>query len=300
MAIEAMLELVRRYADAQEDEGPYWTEVPGLIVLRTDCERPPNHILHNPALCIVLQGSKWTMFGGERYDYHAGQALLVSLQVPAIGRVVEATPDKPFLGVVIQLDFAIMREVLEELETRPSVTDRENRSILVTDFEGPLADCALRYARLLETPAAIPMLAAATMRELCYWLLTGPHGGDIYQIALASGVPQRMIEALHMLRHRYAETIRVEDLARAANISPSAFHQRFKELTGTTPVQYQKQVRLLEARRLLLQTEDNVEAVAEKVGYESASQFSREYARTFGNPPRRDARLRPSYVTTIG
>lgn len=284
-----MLELVRQYAERQETEGPYWTDVPGLIVLQAASERPPNHIIQNPALCIVLQGSKWTMFGEQRYDYRPGQALVVSIQMPAIGRVVEASPDKPFLGVVIELDFAIMREVLEEIEPPTPILKRENRSVFVMDFEGPVAECALRYVRLLETPAAIPMLAAATMRELGYWLLTGPNGGEIYQVALSGGMPQRMVEVLHLLRHNYAEPMRVEDLARAASMSPSAFYQRFRALTGTTPVQYQKQVRLLEARRLLLHTEENVDAVAAKVGYESASQFSREYARTFGNPPRRDA-----------
>jgi transcriptional regulator GlxA family with amidase domain len=142
--------------------------------------------------------------------------------------------------------------------------------------------------RLLDTPDAIPMIYPLLMREISYWLLTGPHGGEIAGLALSSSRSQRVISAIHALRERFAEPVRIEDLARTAQMSPSAFHREFKALTSMTPLQYQKQLRLLEARRLMTADTANVETAAFQVGYESPSQFSREYARMFGAPPRRE------------
>jgi len=160
----------------------------------------------------------------------------------------------------------------------------------VTDFQGPLADCALRLVRLLDTPKAIPTLHPIIMREICYWLLTGPHGGDVARMALANSPSQRVIGAMDSLRSRFRDSIRIADLAAIARMSPSAFHRQFKALTSLTPLQYQKQLRLLEARRLMVTRTSSVEAAAFEVGYESPSQFSRDYARLFGAPPKRDLR----------
>jgi transcriptional regulator GlxA family with amidase domain len=160
----------------------------------------------------------------------------------------------------------------------------------VTEFQGPLADCALRLVRLLDTPKAIPTLYPIIMREICFWLLTGPHGGDVARMTLANGPSQRVINAMHSLRSRFRETVRIEELAAVAQMSVSSFHRQFKALTSMTPLQYQKQLRLLEARRLMISDAVRVEAAAFQVGYESPSQFSREYARMFGAPPKRDAK----------
>ncbi len=160
--------------------------------------------------------------------------------------------------------------------------------MFVIDFDGPLADCALRLARLLETPQAIPALHPGIMREICYWLLAGPQGGDIARLALKTGPSRNITDALRTLRDRFREVVRVEDLAEIAHMSASAFHRQFKDLTSYTPLQYQKHLRLLEARRLMVTHGFNVEAAAFEVGYESPSQFSREYARLFGAPPKRD------------
>jgi len=188
------------------------------------------------------------------------------------------------------LDLAIMRSVAESLEAPPTASGEVGAGVFVTDFQGPLADCALRLVRLLETPQAIPTLYPVVMREICYWLLTGPHGGDIARMTLANSPSQRVIGAMHSLRDRFREAVRIEDLAAIAQMSPSAFHRQFKALTASTPLQYQKQLRLLEARRLMISNAVNVEAAAFQVGYESPSQFSREYARMFGAPPKRDAK----------
>jgi AraC-like DNA-binding protein len=245
-------------------------------------------MIHKPALCIVVQGAKCTTFGDTRFEYWAGQALVVSVEMPASGRVTEASPSEPYLGVIIELDLGVMRDVLEGLDTPPAATTDAGYGVFVTDFDGPLAECALRAVRLLDTPKAIPMLYPAVMREICYWLLTGPHGGDVARMTLATNHAQRIINAIHALRARFAEPIRIEELASIAQLSPSAFHRQFKAMTSMAPLQFQKKLRLLEARRLMVSSAANVETAAFQVGYESPSQFSREYSRMFGTPPRKD------------
>lgn len=241
-------------------------------------------------MCIVAQGAKWAMFGGDRLEYRAGQALVIGVETPSIGRVIEASPGQPCLVLAFELDLAIMRSIAEDLAQPPKSSGEPGRGVLVTDFHGPLADCALRLVRLLDTPQAIPILYPAIMREIGYWLLTGPHGGDIARLTLASSPSRPVIRALHALRERFCETLRIDDLAAIAGLSVSAFHRQFKTLTAMTPLQYQKQLRLLEARRLMVSQAINVETASYQVGYESPSQFSREYGRLFGIPPKRDAK----------
>ena len=285
---DALLDLVRRHTRAGAAASPFVTPVAGLTLLRSDHEKLASHAIFKPALCVVAQGAKWTTFGGRRVDYRAGDALVVSVEMPAFSRIVEASPTAPFLGVVIEFDVTAMRDVLNALDDPPQPSDGAGRGVFVTGFDGPLADCVLRMVRLLDTPHAIPVLAPMIMRELCYWLLTGPHGGDVVALALAGSHVPRVVSAIHALRDRFAQTIRVEDLATIAQMSPSAFHRQFKALTSMTPMQYQKQLRLLEARHLMVTGAANAETAAFQVGYESPSQFSREYARMFGSSPRRD------------
>lgn len=283
-----LLEAVRRYTEAQVGESPFRTAIEGLTILRSDHEKRPNHILFKPALCITVQGAKWAIFGDQRFDYRAGQALVVSVEMPALGTVAAASPSEPYLGVILEFDLAVLRQVMDELKTPPEPSNAVARGVFVTDFNGPLEDCALRMVRLLDTPAAIPVLYPAIMREICFWLLTGPHGGDVVKMTLTNSHAHRVLSAIHLLRDRFAQPIRIEELALVAQMSPSAFHRQFKAITSMTPLQYQKQLRLLEARRLLASQAINVETAAFQVGYESPSQFSREYSRMFAISPRRD------------
>ena len=283
-----LLEAVRRYTETQSGESPFRTAIQGLTVLRADQERRPHYLIFKPALCVVVQGAKWAIFGDRRLDYRAGQALVVSVEMPAFGRVAEASPSEPYLGVIVEFDLAVMRAVMDELPVPPKAGDPGRQSVVVTDFDGPLADCVLRMVQLLDTPEAIPVLYPGVMREMCYRLLTGPHGGQVATMALAHGHEHRVLEAIHALRARFAEPVRIAELAEVARMSSSAFHRQFKQITSMTPLQYQKQLRLLEAQRLMVAADANVETAAFQVGYESASQFSREYARMFGMPPRRN------------
>jgi AraC-like DNA-binding protein len=245
-----------------------------------------DHRIQKPALCAVLQGAKWAAFGAREMEYRAGQALLVSVEMPTAGRVTEATRTEPFLGLVIELDLGIARDVLEALPAPPPPAGLDCAAFVV-DFDGPLADCAHRLVQLLAQPNAMPVLAPSIMREICYWLLTGPHGSAVARAALGDGRSRGLIAAIHELRRRFAGPLPMRELAKTAGLSVSAFHRRFKAFTGMTPLQYQKRLRLLEARRLLT-AGAHAESAAYAVGYGSPSQFSREYSRLFGAPPRQD------------
>lgn len=286
--LSSLKEVAARYTESQGGLGPFVTAVPGLTLLRSNHEKRTNFHICKPALCIVVQGAKWTMFGEARFNYHSGQALVVSVELPAFSSIVEASPSEPYLGVIIEFDLAIMREVMKSLDALPEESGDVARSVFVTEFDGPLLDSALRLVRLLETPRAISVLYPAIMREICYWLLTGPHGAEVISMTVGKTHTKDVLHAIHFLRDHFAEPVRIEDLASLARMSPSAFHRQFKAITSMTPLQYQKQLRLLEARRVMIADELNVGTTAAQVGYESPTQFIREYGRMFGMPPRRD------------
>ncbi len=287
--LNELARMVRHYTDTHGGINPFVTEIEGFTILRSDHEKRPSHRIFKPALCITLQGAKWVIFGERRFDYRAGQALVVSVEMPSLGTVSAASPMEPYLGIVIEFDLAIMQEVIEQLGGYVKLSEVDQaRGALVMDLSRPLIDCALRSLRLLDTPQAIPLLYPGIMREICYWLLTGPNGEQIVQITMANGHEHRVIQAIHQLRERFSEPVRIEELADIARMSPATFHRQFKSITSMTPLQYQKQLRLLEARRLMVSSNANVETAAFQVGYESPSQFSREYTRMFGRSPRRD------------
>jgi AraC-like DNA-binding protein len=280
---------VAAYLDSQGGgDGMCVTAIDGLLLMRSSTETLPRHALYKPALCVVAQGAKQVMLGDETFDYDEMQTLVVSVELPMAGRVVRAGAEAPFLGVVIEFDVGAMREVMQLMDRPPRPSGGVGLGVFVGDMDGPLADCVLRLIRLLATPEAIPVLAPAIKCEICFWLLTGRHGGEVCKIAHANGHTHRIAQAIQVLRDDFARPIRIEQLARAAHMSASSFHQHFKALTAMTPLQYQKNLRLLEARRLMLADEATATSAAYLVGYESPSQFSREYARMFGAPPRRD------------
>jgi len=289
--IEQLATALRAYSDRQTGESPYLTAIEGVGILRSDRPKPPTHLLMQPAICIVAQGAKRATFGHEQLTYRAGQALVVGIDAPSVGHVLEASLDAPCMVLAFELNLATMRDVAESLSPLPAPRGRPGRGVFVADATGPLTDCALRLLRLLATPDAIPTLYPLIQREVCYWLLAGPHGGEVARLALAHGPASTgVVTAIQHLRQHYREPLSIADLALRAHLSPSAFHRQFKALTCLSPLQYQKQLRLLEARRMLQTGKVNVEAAAYGVGYESPSQFSREYARMYGKTPARDRR----------
>ncbi len=283
---------LRRYTDSCATTNPSLTAIEGLVVLRSDQPKLPSYRLFRPALCIAVQGTKWAIFGNCRYEYKAGQAMVVTVEMPSRGAVSEASPGKPFLGFVLVLDLAVLHELLEQMPLQPqSQTHARSASragVCVVDLSEEALDCLCRAMRMLDAPAAIPLLYPGLYRELLYRLLTGFGGERLLHTVAGSSRENRLIAAIHALKIRFAEPVRVDELAAVASMSSATFHRQFKSTTGMSPLQYQKEMRLLEARRLMLESGLNVETAATQVGYESASQFSREYARMFGRPPRRD------------
>jgi AraC-like DNA-binding protein len=279
-----------QYIDAHGGgEGILPTPVEGLALFRATDTVSPSHTLYKPCLCVVAQGAKQVSFGKETLSYDEQQCLIVSIDLPVVGRVTRASAAVPYLAMALELDIQNMRAVMAELDNPPRPPEDVSAGMFVETLSEPLRDCFLRLVRMLQTPGATAALYPAIMREICFWLLTGPHGAEVCKLTLPGSHTLRIAEAINHLRGHFARSIRVEELAHAARMSPSSFHQHFKALTSMSPLQYQKQLRLLEARRLMLTDDANVSSAAYQVGYESASQFSREYSRMFGAAPKRDA-----------
>lgn len=257
--------------------------------------------VYKPSICVVVQGAKEITLGEDTLRYGSMECLAVGMTLPATGRIVEASADRPYTGVTLELDVAMIRDVLGQFDTPPAPSPNPGPCLFVRRVDEPLADCVLRLLRMCETPKAIPILASSVMREICYWLLSGPNGGELCKLAEPESNAARVAKALHLIHTDIARTLRVEQLAEAARMSPSSFHQHFKAMTSMTPLRFQKQLRLLEARRLMVTEDTNVTEAAYRVGYESASQFSREYSRMFGVAPKRDVmnqqRLYSEYVS---
>ena len=278
-------------------DGLFATAVAGFFLMRSTTLSMPKPAIYRPALCIIVDGAKQMMFGERVFDYTAMQALVVSIEMPAFGQVTQASPERPLIALNLELDVTILREVLEDMEAPPKPSVEGGSGVVVQQFGPELQDCVLRLMRMLATPKAIPILQPAIMREISFWLLSGKNGGEICKLALPGSHTRRVADAIYLLRGNFTAPVRVEALAAAAKMSPSSFHQHFKMLTSMTPLQYQKQLRLLEARRLMVTDGVNAANAAYQVGYESASQFSREYARMFGTPPKKDAlghRMQPA------
>jgi AraC-like DNA-binding protein len=282
----AILDYIDRLAG--DAEGRFETPVKALSVSRVSQPVMPRHMIYRPTICIVVQGAKQIMVGDRVFGYREMQSLVVTFEVPALGQITEASKEAPYIGLNIDFDVAILREVMEAMEEPPRPAGEGAAGVFVQDFDGVLADCVLRLVKLTETPKAIPVLYPAIMREICYWLLTGPNGREVCKLALPGSHTRRMTDAINLLRDNFTAPVRIEQLAAAARMSPSSFHQHFKDMTAMTPLQYQKNLRLLEARRLMVADGASVASAAYQVGYESASQFSRECSRTFGTPPKRD------------
>jgi AraC-like DNA-binding protein len=241
-----------------------------------------------PMLAIVVQGKKAALLGEKTYHYGAAQYVVISVDLPLSGFVTEASPERPYLGFKLDLDPRQLCDLITQ--TRPVVERKETsvRGLGISDADAQLLDCALRLTKLLDTPQDIPMLAPMNVREIYYRLLNGEQGEAVRQIATSGSHMQRIAQSIDLIKTDFARSIRVEELATRANMSPSSFHHHFKAITAMSPLQYQKQLRLLEARRLMLAENSTAVNAAERVGYESPSHFSREYARMFGAPPIRD------------
>jgi AraC-like DNA-binding protein len=285
-----LLTAVTGHIEAQGGgQGRFDTPMAGVHIVRSYQPMMPVQNMYRPSLCVVLKGAKEILFGETRLHYREMECLVVSVEIPASGRMLGASPETPYVGMTIDFDIAVMREVLQQLADPPVPNTQAGPCVFVGKVDDHLADCITRIVQLAQKPDAVTILYPALMRELYYWMLTGPHGSEIAKLALPETQAERVAKAIHFLRENYNQSVRVEQLAELARMSASSFHHHFKAMTSMTPVQYQKQIRLLEARRLMVSDLANVSEAAYQVGYESASQFSREYTRSFGVAPKRDA-----------
>jgi AraC-like DNA-binding protein len=270
-----------------EVDGDYETAVPGLWLYRSSSPSVRRAVVYVPSLCVVAQGAKEVIVGGERYRYDPAQSLLVSVDLPATTRVADATANRPCLALRVPIDTAVVGELLAE-GAAPPPSGPPSRGLGVIDLEPRLLDAVSRLLGLLDAPHEIAALAPLVLREITFRVLTGPQGSRLRQIASAGAPAQRIARAIRWLRDNFADSLSVEVLAKRVGLSPSALHLHFKGVTGTSPLQYQKQLRLQEARRLMLGERLDAGEAAFRVGYESPSQFGREYRRMFGAPPCQD------------
>jgi AraC-like DNA-binding protein len=268
-------------------DGEFRTTVPRLTIYRSSAPTEHEAVVYVPSLCVIVQGAKEVIVGGEAYRYDPAHALLVSIDMPAATRVVEASRDRPCLAIRIEIESADVGEFLAEGVEAPS-NGPPPRGIGVTRIEPQFLGAVMRLVALLDAPNDIGALSPLILREITYRLLTGEQGTRLRQIVAAGAPAQRIARAIAWLKEHFAEPARVDALAKHVALSPSAFHLHFKAMTGLSPLQYQKRFRLQEARRLMLSDGLDAAEAAFRVGYESPSQFGREYRRLFGAPPRQD------------
>ncbi len=284
-------ELADRVMRAARAEGMRASGIPGLDLIRFDQPSRPLPTVCEPSLCVVVQGRKQTRLAGETYTYDALHYLVVSMSLPVVGQVIEASPERPYLCLRFEMQPAVVHELQQQIGVRSAAAAPARRALYLARSSAPLLDAVLRLVRLMDTPQDAAVLAPLALREIHYRALTGELGQHLLDLCSVEGTAQRIARAIDLIKRRYAEPLRIEELAAAAHMSSSALHHRFKAVTAMSPLQFQKQLRLQEARRLMLLEGLEAAAAGHRVGYESPSQFSREYRRLFGAPPRQEIEL---------
>lgn len=280
-----LAELIERYS---VQDGVHATAIPTLFFIRRSELTGPTYGVYKPSLCIVVQGAKEVWLAQENFKYDPANYLIASVNLPVIAQVTEASSDIPYLGFRLEFTASEILEVLSDSEIRITPKGNVERAMFVGQMELPIMDSIFRLARLLDNPKDIPFLAPIYTKEILFRLLQGQYGATLAQIAMEGSGTYGIKQAIEQISNNYDRPLRIEELAEIANMSISSFHRHFKEVTAMSPIQFQKQLRLQEARRLLLIESTDAADVAFRVGYESPSQFSREYSRMFGFSPRRD------------
>lgn len=263
------------------------TAIPGLTLFRGSSTDTPTCAIVASIFAMMAQGAKHMMVGEEAYDYDARHYLISSVDLPIFSRITQASCAEPYLGMALSIDPLKISELTTAMP-RPRVQEAVDRGIAVGLLTAEIQNAGLRLLRLLDTPDDIPVLAPIIERELLYRILAGPLGLRLRQVAASGSHSHQIVRAIDWLKNHLVKPVRIDHLAGIANMSRSSLHHHFKALTAMTPLQYQKQLRLHEARRLMLADAADAASAAHHVGYESPSQFNREYRRMFGSPPGRD------------
>lgn len=284
----AIQEIIRRIITLMGPKSEQSTAVPNLTLYRFDRPVPPTSHLMEPSVCLVLQGEKRVMLGTTDVSYAVGEFLITSVDLPLVGEISRASPKQPYVGLILKLDRHEIARLILDRDWAVTKRVRPRPGIEVGTLTGPLCDAFRRLLEVLDEPEDIPSLAPLIHREILYRLLKTEAGTKIRQIATAGDHTHRINRVIGWMKGNLAAQFRVEQLAGIAGMSASTLHHQFRSLTTMSPLQFQKRLRLNEARQLMLTRRIDAASAAYQVGYESPSQFTREYSRLFGNPPRRD------------
>jgi len=284
-SLQEMVLLIDRFAPS---EGEHRTAIPALSFFRRSSPSESECSIVKPCLVLAAQGQKRVILAGQAYDYGPAQGLVTSVHLPVLTRILTASAEAPYFCLVYELNMLLVADLMTEMGcTFPEVIPKA-QALSLCPISAPLFDAAFRLALLLETPADIPFLAPLIERELLYRLLAGEQGLRLRHLAMAESQSYKIMRAIEFLKEHFRESLRIGILADQVNMSISSLHHHFKSVTSMSPLQYQKQLRLHEARRQLIRQTSDVTSTAYSVGYESPSQFSRDYSRLFGAPPTRD------------
>lgn len=271
-----------------ENRGYVQTSIPGVSIMRFDAPSGVLHEIYTPVLCLVLQGAKQVTVGDNVQEFEAGQGLIVTVEMPVVSQVTRASREKPYLALALDLNLPLLHELAAQVAPARPQGAMLGPVFVMEESDDTLIDCANRLIGLTGRPEAEPILRPGIVREMHYLLLAGRLGATLRLLARPNSHVQRIARAIALLRSEFDRQLSVEVLAAAAGMSPSSFHQHFKAVTSHSPLQFQKQLRLLEARRLMVSEDSSARQAAFAVGYESAPQFTRDYAKRFGMPPRRE------------
>ncbi|MFZ5568397.1 MAG: AraC family transcriptional regulator N-terminal domain-containing protein [Pseudomonadota bacterium] len=271
-----------------QNDGDYQTAIPQLMMARRSGRTEPLACMYMLGLAVVAQGSKRVTLNDQVVDYAPGQSLLVTVDLPVVSQVTQADPAQPFLGLLVKLDMRALVQLAADMQLPPLPRDQAAQGLSLAALEEPLLDAVARLVRLLQEPQHIERLGPLIQQEIMVRLLTGPHGPYLRHLMAAGSPSHQIAQAIAWLRSNYHRDVLMDELAARAHMSPSTFRAHFRHLTGMSPLQYQKQLRLQEARQLMLTQALDASSTAIRVGYESVSQFNREYSRHFGAPPQRD------------
>lgn len=285
-------ELTERITQAIRHDGTM-EPLKGLHLKRSSSPTESCHGVSVPAFCAIAQGSKEVLLGSDRYQYDPMHYLLATVELPIVSQILEASKAQPYLSLSLDLDPALVGSVMVEAGYPSPQRGVNVKAIDVSPFDAPLLDAVVRLVRLLDSPSEAPVLMPLVTREIIYRLLMGAQGSRLRQIAVLGGYTHHIARAVERLRKDFNQPLRIESIARELGMSVSGFHHHFKSVTAMSPLQFQKQLRLQEARRLMLGENLDATSAAYRVGYDDASHFNREYKRLFGTPPMRDVeRLR--------
>jgi AraC-like DNA-binding protein len=285
VALEALGKSVARWAT---EDGPLVTAIPGLLLSRRSAPTQPMSVMYEPSICLVAQGAKRVLLGDDTYVYDVRHFLITSVDLPTVVQVIKASREKPCLSLLLKLDQREISQLMADSHLPPPRAQESSRGIAIGEVTLPLLTAFQRLIDLLDEPKDIPILAPIIQREIFYRLLVGDQGARLRQMASAGSHSHQIAQATEWLKNNYNHPLRIDDLAARVHMSTSAFHHHFRRLTAMSPLQFQKWLRLNEARRLMLTEHFNAATAAFRVGYESPSQFSREYRRFFDEPPSRD------------